>query len=180
MNKTQIWRHITKQRMIDSLGGRCTNCNYSNCKAALEFHHIDPNEKEFSLAAAMVSPKAWDRLVIELRKCVLLCANCHREVHAGLIKVENKQYFNEEYAEYKVQIEMNKCPICSKLKPITNKTCSKVCAGKLHRKVDWSAIDLQKLLIEYKNPEQIGKLLDVSGAAVRKQLKKQLLNNNQL
>ena len=172
MNSTQVWRSTTKQRMIDSLGGKCSCCGYSKCNSALEFHHLNPSEKEFSFSAALASPKAWNLLVIELKKCILLCANCHREVHAGIIEVDIKQYFNEEYAEYIFKAEMDECPICSKLKPASNKTCSPTCAGKLRGKLDWSSIDLPHLLTIYKNPEQVGKFLDVSGAAVRKQLKK--------
>lgn len=172
MSKTQIWRINTKQRMIDALGGKCSCCGYNKCNSALEFHHLNPSEKEFGFSAALVRPKAWNLLVVELRKCVLLCANCHREVHSGITKVENKQYFNEEYAEYAVKIEMDECKVCSSLKPISNKTCSPACAGKLRGKINWSLIDLRQLLETYKNPEQIGKFLGVSGASVRKQLKK--------
>ncbi len=47
----------------------------------MDFHHLDPLEKEFTLSARMTS---WSRIKRELDKCVLLCARCHREVHDGL------------------------------------------------------------------------------------------------
>lgn len=172
MSKTQEWRTSTKQRMVEAFGGKCNCCGYNECNAALEFHHLNPQEKEFSFSAALASPKAWSTLVVELRKCILLCSNCHREVHAGIKEIENKNYFNEEYAEYKIKVIMDKCPICSTLKPIKNKTCSLICAGKLRGKVNWEEIDLPKLLEIYENPEQVGKALNISGAAVRKRLKK--------
>lgn len=172
MSSTQLWRSTTKQKMIDALGGKCVCCGYNKCNTALEFHHLNPKEKEFTFSMALASPKSWILLVEELRKCALLCANCHREVHLGITEVENKQYFNEEYTEYYTKIEMDECPICLKLKPVHNKTCSYTCAGKLRSKLDWNYIDLPSLLETYKNPEQVGKFLGVSGSAVRKRIKK--------
>ena len=58
----------------------CSSCGYSRCGAALDFHHVDPAEKERRIVASQwtLQPPA---LVAEIAKCVLLCANCHREVH---------------------------------------------------------------------------------------------------
>lgn len=69
-----------RQRIINYKGGCCALCGYSKCLAALEMHHVDDHTKEFNIS----DRKAWtEALVRELDKCVLLCANCHREVHAG-------------------------------------------------------------------------------------------------
>lgn len=62
------------------LGGKCEHCGYSKCIAALEFHHTDPTKKDFSIAATG-STRAWKKIEIELKKCKLLCSNCHREQH---------------------------------------------------------------------------------------------------
>lgn len=61
---------------------RCSECGYDKCKEALDFHHIDPEGKEFILAAAWTLSE--QRIKEEVAKCVVLCANCHREVHAGV------------------------------------------------------------------------------------------------
>lgn len=75
-----------KQKSIDYKGGLCEVCGYDKCNSALEFHHKDPNEKDFSISN--VKKYTFDeRIKNELDKCVLLCSNCHREVHAGLIKL---------------------------------------------------------------------------------------------
>ena len=52
------------------------------------------------------------------------------------------------------------------------KTCSNKCAGTLARKVDWDSIDVNELLSSYRNAEQVGNFLGISGAAVRKRIKK--------
>jgi hypothetical protein len=65
-------------------GGKCEKCGYSKCIDALEFHHMDPSKKEFGLSARGIT-RAWSIVKLELDKCKLLCANCHREVHAVLV-----------------------------------------------------------------------------------------------
>jgi len=76
-------RRRTKQRAVKLLGGRCRGCERAVPVAAFEFHHLDAGTKEFAISADGV-PRRWERIVAELEKCVLLCANCHREVHAGI------------------------------------------------------------------------------------------------
>ncbi|AKN44340.1 HNH endonuclease [Salmonella phage NR01] len=62
----------------------CQICGYSKCKAALEFHHLDPAEKEYSVSTFKSSRRNKEVVLAELKKCVLLCSNCHREIHAGI------------------------------------------------------------------------------------------------
>lgn len=71
-----------KEKALKYKGGKCEVCGYSKCSAALEFHHLDPKEKEFSIGGT--NYHKWDDLVPELDKCQLLCANCHREAHTKL------------------------------------------------------------------------------------------------
>lgn len=67
--------------LIDERGGQCERCGYSKCRAALEWHHRDPSEKEFSIGNRR--GKNIEELRTETNKCLLLCANCHREEHAA-------------------------------------------------------------------------------------------------
>lgn len=66
--------------IVDYLGGKCSNCGYNKCVAALDAHHIDPSNKSFALSHRGLT-KSWDRIKEEANKCRLLCANCHREEH---------------------------------------------------------------------------------------------------
>jgi hypothetical protein len=79
------WRHKTKLAAIEMLGGSCCICGYSKCKAALEFHHVDPGTKVRHVAKMTSHPRKKLEILKEVKKCVLLCANHHREFHAGLI-----------------------------------------------------------------------------------------------
>lgn len=72
------WRRRTKIKLVEYKGGKCEKCGYKKCINAMEFHHEDPNEKDFT-----VSGKSWsfERLKKEVDKCILVCSNCHKEIH---------------------------------------------------------------------------------------------------
>lgn len=74
-----------KKRMaVNFMGGSCIICKYDKCMGALHFHHVNPDEKEFQISGRNMS---WQRMKKELLKCVLICANCHSEVHEGISKI---------------------------------------------------------------------------------------------
>lgn len=73
-------KKILKHRAILYKGGKCQICGYNKSEHSLVFHHLDPKEKEFGIAKKYNI--SWDRIKIELDKCLLLCANCHGEIHA--------------------------------------------------------------------------------------------------
>jgi hypothetical protein len=70
------WLKNEKQKAVDYKGGSCVICGYNKCLSALEFHHTNPQEKE-----GYNSHWTFERNKNELNKCILLCANCHRETH---------------------------------------------------------------------------------------------------
>lgn len=76
-------RRKLKLLAVEHKGGKCEKCGYNRCIAALEFHHPDPGEKDFQLSQSHVL--GWVEIRAEIDKCLLLCANCHRETHAELI-----------------------------------------------------------------------------------------------
>ncbi len=83
--------HVVKRRRklkllaVEYLGGSCSLCGYNKCASALEFHHRDPSQKDFGIAG---TTKSFESIKIELDKCILVCANCHREVHRELHEAE--------------------------------------------------------------------------------------------
>ena len=66
-------------------GGKCSICGYDKYLGALDFHHEEPNSKEFTISNMDFR---MDVIEAEVEKCVLLCSNCHREFHGGLINLE--------------------------------------------------------------------------------------------
>jgi hypothetical protein len=72
-------RKKLKELAVEYKGGSCSRCGYNRCTAALEFHHLKPEEKEFGLSARGLC-RSWERIKAELDKTILVCANCHREI----------------------------------------------------------------------------------------------------
>ncbi len=70
-----------KMWAIEKLGGKCTKCGLTHHPAVYDFHHLDPKTKEIGIGS-MITYKI-SRLEEELAKCILVCANCHREIHFG-------------------------------------------------------------------------------------------------
>lgn len=87
----KTWRQRTKEKIVVSMGGKCVLCEYSKCMSALELHHLDPSKKSFSFGGIRANPKAWNLIVEELKKCILICSNCHREVESKLVDVSQLQ-----------------------------------------------------------------------------------------
>ena len=78
-------RKKIKLLSVEYKGGKCHFCGYNKCVEALDFHHLDANKKDFGIAYKGHT-KSFDKIRSELDKCVLVCSNCHREIHAGLIQ----------------------------------------------------------------------------------------------
>lgn len=70
-----------KLELVNYKGGKCEKCGYNKNIAALQFHHINPEEKEIKLDVRRLSATNIDTLYREVDKCMLLCANCHAETH---------------------------------------------------------------------------------------------------
>jgi hypothetical protein len=83
--KVVRWRQRTKVIAVKYKGSKCCRCGYDRCIKALDFHHIDPAKKDFSVSGVS---RSWESIKAELDKCILVCANCHRELHDGMWNVE--------------------------------------------------------------------------------------------
>lgn len=88
-NQVVYWRQRAKIKLVEYKGGECERCGYKKCIDALDFHHRDPNEKDFTIGG-----KSWsfDRLKNEADKCILVCANCHREIHYEIKTVHTESH----------------------------------------------------------------------------------------
>jgi hypothetical protein len=76
-------RRVFKIKCVEYKGGKCIKCNYNNSMSALEFHHRNPDEKDFQLSGSQLNKQCnlSDKIKKELDKCDLMCSNCHREEH---------------------------------------------------------------------------------------------------
>ena len=174
------WRRNTKQKLVEALGSCCQICQYSRSNSALELHHIDPNEKEFALSKYMSSSvKSWDSLKEEASKCILLCANCHREVHDKTVELPTTfQKFDESLVtSHKQKPKDTPCLKCGILKDHKLTFCSHQCADFNRRKLDLTKDKLEEYLITYNgNLTTIAKLLNISDNGFKKRCLKEGLN----
>lgn len=76
-------RFEVKKYIVDYKGGKCEICGYSKSLRALEFHHKDPSEKDFNISKFL---KIDEKVLNELEKCMLVCSNCHAELHDNNLK----------------------------------------------------------------------------------------------
>ena len=79
-------RRKLKLLVIEYKGGKCIICGYDKYPGAFDLHHIDGSTKEFGLSMEGLT-RSWEKTKAEADKCVLVCANCHREIHGGLAQL---------------------------------------------------------------------------------------------
>jgi hypothetical protein len=114
--------------------------------------------------------------VEELRKCVCLCSNCHREVHAGITNIPNEIVkFNESFATKPFpEKPKHPCKECGKLTNINQKFCSVKCSTKSREVADWPSNEELKILVAKNGYSATGRIFGVSDNAVRKRLKSKM------
>ena len=138
----KTFRQRLKERAVYVLGSKCQICGYDKCITALEFHHINPNEKDINFSDNV--NRSWITTRNEIQKCILVCANCHREIHAGLI--DNTlllSSFDEERAKEIDQLvndikthKVYYCQNCGKEVYSSKSTFCPDCANLAKRKVE--------------------------------------------
>lgn len=74
-------RKKLKLKAVEYKGSCCSICNYDKCIDALEFHHLDPSKKDFGISKHGYT-RSWEKVKNELDKCILVCSNCHKEIHS--------------------------------------------------------------------------------------------------
>jgi ribosomal protein S27AE len=79
-------RRFVKRQLVREAGGECRICGFAEHPSALQFHHLDPDIKEFHLGKQGLT-RSIARMRTEARKCLLLCANCHALVEAGVLEI---------------------------------------------------------------------------------------------
>lgn len=177
----QYWRRQIKSRGVAALGGKCLICGGTFEDCCYDFHHINPEEKEFEISSGNTNgARTWLKVRDELKKCALLCANCHRLLHNGFVelKVDTNQFI-EDYYEWELCDvkavntttgnpipQATICPICGGQKSSQAEKCLK-CSGVQARQFEVSREELKELI--YTTPfTQIGKMFNVSDNAIRK------------
>lgn len=162
------FRQKRKQDLVYVHGNRCAICGYDKCIGALQFHHINPQDKQFGLSSGICH--SWEQDIEESKKCILVCANCHAEIHNGIIEEELHSSFNEsKYLEksQELSIEQHKCKRCGK-SITTGATYCRECWSFLNRKKERPNREELKQKIRFLSFSEIGREYEVSDNAIRK------------
>lgn len=101
--ETRISKRNLKLQLIMQKGGCCSKCGYNEFPAALEFHHVNPSQKEFEISKIKPDTSQED-IANELDKCILLCCRCHRELHYTK-KGQNNIYTEPKFSKNITVIE---------------------------------------------------------------------------
>ena len=132
-----------KLELVEYKGGECEICGYKKNIAALQFHHINPTEKEFKLDIRKLSSTKKEILYKEVDKCMLLCANCHAEIHYKDMELNNvvncvNEIITKENKKYKNGLPIKEpriayCERCGKEMTYSKgkKFCSKECKNNI-------------------------------------------------
>lgn len=178
-DRKYFWRKTIKHRIVEAFGNKCACCGNTFNDCCYDLHHINPEEKEFEVGQKNYNgAKSWLKIRDELKKCNLVCANCHRLIHAGLIDNPKESNFNDEFYEWDLteykQVNQNlepidadyTCPQCGGYKTAKASVCAK-CAAQNQRHFEITRTEL-KNLIRTTSFTQIGKRFGVSGNAIKK------------
>ena len=161
-------RKVLKYKAFEYKGGKCEKCGIISIPEIYDFHHIDPLQKDFSISA-VGNTYSWDKIKKEIDKCILLCANCHRQIHAEMhisCLTQNDIYNSLHYEKL-----FKKCFNCKEDIFTTNKYC-KACRILIHQKIQWPSKEELEVLISSMPLTQLSKILGVSGNAIKKHCKK--------
>jgi hypothetical protein len=158
----QRWRD-RKKKAVELFGGKCQNCGYNKNYASLDFHHLDPKEKEYGWNR--LKELSWDKVIKELKKCICLCSNCHGEIHNPDFNNTLTDISNN-LLNYKIE-STGKCPSCEE-DVYGTKYCSVECAAFSRRKVKRPDRDALKKMLATSNYSAIGRKYNVSDKTISK------------
>ena len=185
MSNSEVVVNCIKRRkgnLIKVLGGKCCLCGFDDFQEALEFHHVNPAEKSFGIMDSKHVTASLEDQLNELKKCVLVCANCHRGIHQGYYQVpENYQdYYDDNIAKQLVATKygakagvIRYCQYCGKefevsYKERDQKFCSPECAKKSLQRTERPSREELKTLIRNEPFTVLGRKFGVSDKAIAK------------
>jgi hypothetical protein len=163
-------RRELKSLTVSMMGGKCHRCGWNEHQSGLVPHHADPSKKDFSIGG---NTRSWERIKKEIRKCFLLCSNCHSVVHAT-----NEVYYLDEknlpdypdVVENRRQRRVKNCSDCGKKNIDINAERCRPCYIKQKSKIDWPDKSSLIAMIELDGYSSTARKLGVSDNAVRKRV----------
>jgi predicted DNA-binding protein (UPF0251 family) len=162
-----------KVELIKQKGGCCEKCGYNKNIAAFDFHHKNPEEKEYQLDVRKLANTSMIKLIEELKKCTLLCANCHREEHSPDLDFNKVNEFLKNIDNSIIDIKKigkPKCLDCEIEINYTYKRCVS-CNNKYKRKVERPELEMLLNEIKINSQEWCAKKYNVSRTTIKRWIK---------
>lgn len=154
------------------MGGKCAICGYNRCLSALDLHHLNPEEKDFTISYN--TNRAWEEVNKEIQKCILVCSNCHREIHEGLITQSLFSSYSEDKAKEITQriddLKVHKIFYCKECGVVISNGANYCveCSNKRRQIVERPSREELKNLIRTLPFTEIAKIYNVTDNAIRK------------
>jgi hypothetical protein len=153
-------RKRLKELSISFLGGKCGLCNYNKCVRSLDFHHLDAGLKSFGIASSGYS-HSWAKIKEELKKCILVCSNCHGEIHEGFYNIELLNEIQSDQLKNGIDLELPKAP---ETKYISCTQCGKERKYyKNHSKFCVECYNLNRRTVERPDHKELKRLIKENG-----------------
>jgi len=173
----KTWRYKTKTWLVKYAGGKCQVCGYDRWHGNLAFHHVSQDGKDTNLADMLRNAKSWHIILEEVDKCILVCHNCHGEIHGGLIESPEVDLIDRaiKFKLYEDSRPIPKshilkyCPLCGGRIRHDQKHC-KDCKSKAQEKIAWPDNLIE--MVQQSSKLAVSKVLGVSDKAIAKRLKK--------
>lgn len=162
---------IRKLHLLKLRGGCCENCGYDKNLAALEFHHVDPKEKENQLDMRTLSNSTMEWVMREFKKCKVLCANCHREEHSPDLFIDQLPYTGQELFTRVKRANKPKCIDCGVEINYLSTRCSR-CEYEKRRVVVRPSLSILRREREEHGPVWCGKKYGVTHTTINRWLNK--------
>lgn len=187
IDRVTLRRQKVKRELIQYKGGKCEICGYDKCDRALQFHHIDPSSKSFGISSDGHT-RGIKELKKEADKCILVCANCHAEIHdkeyresvkeredrmrdckreTAIDRIEDKESFFKKLEQHYPKLQL--CKEYSIAPSVLYRFLRK--NNLWYDEVEHAKIDKDKLLselIEYKNFTKVGSFYNLSDNGLRR------------
>ena len=163
------WK-TTKLKAIALFGNKCQKCGYDKNLGVLEFHHLDPSKKDYNWNR--LTKKPWDEIVKELQKCIMVCRNCHAELHHPDLFINDMRVSHQFLLDRERVVFARPTGKCA-LNGCNNdvygtKYCSSECAHMSYRKVKRPSKEQLRKDITNCTWIAVGSKYGVSDNAVRK------------
>jgi len=168
------WK-VRKLKAVELMGGKCCKCGYNRNLSALDFHHLDPCDKEYNWH--QVCKKSWKTILKELSKCILVCKNCHSELHNpkqsfGIIKEITTEGNSSLEGTYRTLIPTGICEAAGCNNDVFGtKYCSSNCSSFSQRKVCRPSKEILQQMYISNSMVSMGKKFGVSDNTIRKWMK---------